>query len=61
MGFWGTKISDNDGTADVLIDWGKLVNKKHLNSDGYLENWAKAKITTDLSWRSPVNYTDQLV
>lgn len=45
MGFWGTKISDNDGTADVLIDWGKLVNKKHLNSDGYLENWAKAKIT----------------
>ena len=43
MGTWGTKITDNDGTADVLIDWGKYF-KKYNNSEGYVD-FKKAKIT----------------
>jgi len=43
MGVWGTKLTDNDGTADFLIGWGEYF-KKHKNSDGYVD-FKKAKIT----------------
>jgi hypothetical protein len=44
MGTWGTNITHNDGTMDVLVDWGNRYFKKHTDSDGYVD-FKKAKIT----------------
>lgn len=44
MGTWGTKITENDGTADTLIDWGDKYFKKYKDSEGYVD-FKKAKIT----------------
>ena len=44
MGTWGTKLTENDGTADTLIDWGNKYFKKYQDSEGYVD-FKKAKIT----------------
>ena len=44
MGTWGTKLTENDSTADTLIDWGNKYFKKYKNSEGYVD-FKKAKIT----------------
>jgi hypothetical protein len=44
MGTWGTKITENDGTADALVDWGSKYFKKYADSEGYVD-FKKAKIT----------------
>lgn len=44
MGTWGTKISENDGTSDVLLEWGSKYFKKHKDADGYVD-LKKSKVT----------------
>ena len=44
MGTWGTKLTENDDTADTLIDWGNKYFKKYQDAEGYVD-FKKAKIT----------------
>ena len=44
MGAWRTKLTEKDGTADTLIDWGNKYFKKYKDSEGYVD-FKKVKIT----------------
>ena len=50
MGTWGTKLTENDSTADTLIDWGNKYFKKYKNSEGYVD-FKKSKNNEDRFWK----------
>ena len=45
MGFWGYKISQNDGTADVLLDWGDKYFKKYKSDKDDIIDWKNVNIS----------------